>query len=802
MRDVEETRLTTDQLRKRIDESMFAFETTEEVDVLESIIGQKRGESVMEFGLQVDKFGYNVYVAGLSGTGKMTFSRSIVNQFAKNKVQLFDFCYVNNFLNNDKPKMLKLPVGMGRQLKEDMASLVENLQIDIPRTFRDESYQQERNALLREYKNKTNAIIEEINDIAKGYDFMIRHSDGGLFTIPIIEGSPITEEEYAQLDEVTLREMEEKSATLQDEIIDYTKRLRRIEQEMRRSLEQLDKDSVLTAIRFHIDDLKESYHMCKNVLHYLDEVQSDVLKHHTSFTQVKEDNETKQPMQLMMMQQKSDVRKRYEVNLLVNHETTEGAPVVIADNPTFYHLMGKIEYESQMGVMNTHYTKIKSGYLHEANGGYLIIQIKDILMKPYAWDSLKRALLTKEIQIEHMNDHAGVTSTTTLNPEPVPLDVKVVLVGSREIYELLYANDEDFRKLFKIRADFDVEMAASKENMMKLARFIHTHSEKQSLRPFHRSAVARLVEYSMRLSGSQDKLSTRFNEQVEIIYEADTWAQLSNDSIVSANHIQKAIEERAYRNSLYEEKVQESIDHGQILIDTTGDKVGQVNGLAVYHIGQYRFGKPSRITVTTFLGRKGVVNIERESELSGKVHNKGVYILSGYLGETFAQDTPLALTAHITFEQNYGGIDGDSASSAELYALLSSLSDLPLDQGIAVTGSVNQKGEIQPIGGVNEKIEGFYKTCKQQGLTGNQGVIIPKQNMKHLMLAEEIVSAVRDNQFHIYAVQSIEQGIEILTGVPAKHALIKDDYHRDSVFKRVAEKLNNYAKRARENRKY
>ena len=451
-----------------------------------------------------------------------------------------------------------------------------------------------------------------------------------------------------------------------------------------------------------------------------------------------------------------------------------------------------------MGVMSTNFTKIKPGFLHEANGGYIIIQAKDIFCKAYAWEGLKRALLHQNLQIDNMGEHVGLVATTSLMPAPIPLDVKVIIIGNMDIYQILYMYDEDFRKLFKIRADFDVEMNHTLENMTSLASFVHTQCEEHNLRHFDRSAVAKLVEYSSRLAGHKKKLSTRFNQQVEIIYEADTWARMAGSPIVSKEHVEKAIKEKEYRSSLYEEKLQESIDEGSILIDTDGKKIGQVNGLAVYKIGEYHFGKPTRITATTFVGQNGIVNIERESKMSGKIHNKGVYILGGYLGQKFAQKQPLALTAHLAFEQSYGGVDGDSASSTELYALLSCLADVPIDQGIAVTGSVNQKGEIQPIGGVNEKIEGFFTVCKNKGLTGRQGVLIPHQNVVNLMLKDEVIEAVEAGQFHIYAIKTIEEGIEILTGMPAGTMDENGEYEEGSLYWRVTEKLKSYANFAQE----
>lgn len=782
------------QLRKTIDETVFEFETTEEVPKLTSIVGQERGRTVMNFGLNVQKIGYNLYVAGIPGTGKTTFTHSIVEEFAQRKVTLYDWCYVYNFEDAYMPKALQLPVGMGKNLKSDMEDLISDLKVDIPRAFADETYQKERSQILRSYNEKNGAIFEEIDEIAKEYDFMIRQSGSGILTIPVIEGEPISEEQYEKLDQKIINEIEEKSSILQEKVLDYTDILREIEKETKQTLEKLEEKVVLTAVDYHIAALKQKFRSCEDIIIYLDSVLQDIVKHRNSFLEDEQEQEASNPLAAILPpRQKGNITRRYEVNLLVDHSETEGAPVITADNPTFNNLIGKVEYESRMGVMSTNFTKIKPGYLHRANGGYLIIHAKDVFTRNFAWEGLKRALLNEQVQIENLAEQSGMMTTTSLNPDPIPLKLKVILIGDMNLYQLLYHYDEDFRKLFKIKADFDVEMDASLENMTRLASFIHTHCEEHDLLAFHRSAVARIVEYSIRLAGDQKKLSTRFNEQVEIIYEADTWAKLAGDELVTKKHVIKAIREREYRNNLYEEKVQASIEDGSILIDTDGEKVGQINGLAVYHLGQHMFGKPSRITATTFVGKKGIINIERESKLSGNIHNKGVYILGGYLGEHFAQEQALSLTAHLAFEQSYGGVDGDSASSTELYALLSSLSEVPIQQGIAVTGSVNQKGYVQPIGGVNEKIEGFFEVCKKQGLTGKQGVIIPQQNVQNLMLKEEVVEAVELGQFHVYSVARIEEGIEILTGEKAGQRLLDGSYETNTIYAKVANKLKGYA---------
>ncbi len=789
--------LSPSTLRKVADYTNFEFETTEQVPKLANIVGQQRGRAVMSFGLNVHKPGYHLYVSGIEGTGKTSFVNSIVKDFADRETNLFDWCYVNNFEDGHKPRVLKLPVGLGKNLKSSMESLVKDLKTDIPSTFNDENYQKDRTSTIRKFKEKGDQIFKETNKIASDYGFVIKQSGSNILTIPIEEnGQPISEEAYRVMDEKQVQKIEEDSAKLQDIIMDSTKTLRHLEKELKKTLAELDHQIALTAIGYHIDELNKIYKDCSDVINYLKAVQKDLVNNFHSFLGC-EPKQEENPLGAIFKEE-HHVHKKYFVNLLVDNSGTKGAPVITADNPVFYNLIGKVEYENRMGVMSTDFTKIKPGYLHYANGGYIIIQAKDIFSKNLTWEGMKRALLNQRLQIENVGEHTSLIATASINPDPIPLDVKVIIIGNMETYQALYNYDEDFRKLFKIRVDFDVEMDYSQENIIGLASFIHTHCKKHGLRHFDRTAVAKVVEYSSRLAEHQNKLSTRFNQQVEIIYEADTWANIMGDELISAKHILKAIQEKKYRSNLYEEKIQNRIDEGTILIDTDGAKIGQVNGLAVYDLGQYHFGKPTRITATTFVGRNGFINIERESKMSGNLHNKGVYILGGYLGQKFAQKHPLVLTAHIAFEQSYGGVDGDSASSTELYAILSSLAELPIEQGLAVTGSVNQKGKIQPIGGVNEKIEGFYEVCKNKGLTGKQGVLIPHQNVKNLMLQDEVIEAVQDGQFNIYQVKTIEEGIEILTGVPAGLPNEHGEYEKETVYGKVADKLRKFMEIAKE----
>ncbi|PIC69869.1 ATP-dependent protease [Sporosarcina sp. P16b] len=789
--------LRPEQLKKIVDYSSLPFDSTEHVEKLTNIVGQKRARSVMNFGLHVNKPGYNLYVAGIEGVGKTSFVNTVVHDFSEKEATLFDWCYVNNFEDEYKPKVLRLPVGLGKQLQKSMEDLLKDLQVDIPTAFNEENRLKNRSSIIRKYKDQVDQVYKRTNEIAAENGFLLKQSDSTVATIPMGEdGNPISEEAYKKLTEEQRAAIESNSVKLQEIILEATESILRFEQDLKKSLAGFDHQTAITTIDFHIDEVKKIYKDCPEVIHYIKAVRKDLKNNFQIFLSTPTTKEDKQLGRLF--NDENQALKKYTINVLVDHSETTGMPVISADNPTFYNLMGKVEYENRMGVMSTDFTKIKPGYLHNANGGYLLIQAKDIFSKSQAWEGLKRALLIHKLQIENIGEHASVIATASVNPDPIQLDVKVIIIGNMDIYQALYHHDEDFRKLFKIRVDFDVEMKYNQENIAGLVSFIHTHGKKYGLRHFDSSAVAKIIEYSSRVAGDQYKLSTRFNLQVELLYEADAWAGIMGDDLVTAKHIEKAIQEKRYRSNLYEEKIQASIDEGSILIDTTGEKIGQVNGLAVYDLGQYHFGKPSRITATTFMGKKGFVNIERESQMSGNTHNKGVYILGGYLGQKFAQKYPLVLTAHIAFEQSYGGVDGDSASSTELYAILSSLAEIPIHQGLAVTGSVNQNGEIQPIGGVNEKIEGFYNVCKNKGLTGKQGVLIPHQNVKNLMLNDEVIESVRDGQFHIYKVRTIEEGIEILTGIPAGHPNEQGDYDRETVYGKAATKLRMFMEFARE----
>ncbi|NLM46857.1 MAG: AAA family ATPase [Firmicutes bacterium] len=781
--------LKPEELRFHCDPAQFEFETTETVAPLEGIIGQERAVRAMEFGLTIKRHGYNIFMTGQTGTGKNSYAQTLVSEMATKEEVPPDWCYVYNFADPGHPKALCLPSGRGSVFVREMEELVEALKQEIPKAFDADDYERQKAEHFRRFQEKRSQLLEQVAQMAEEQGFILKRASTGFVTVPLVDGREITNEEYEQLPEDVKENLERKSSELQLSALKIIRQVQAAEKEMKERIKELENRIGLFAVGYLIDELMERYADYPDVLAYLEAVSKDVLENLDDFR-----TEQTEEVPFPWLRRREDPGFKYRVNLVVDNKDTRGAPVIVENNPTYYNLIGRVEYENKLGMVTTDYTMIKAGSLLKANGGYLILQARDVLTNPGAWDGLKRVLKTREVVLENLGEQAGLLAMSTLRPQPIPISVKVILVGSPELYQLLYDLDEDFRKLFKIKADFDTEMNASRERMTQMASFIASHAEKEGVRHFDRTGVARLVEYSARLADHQEKLTTRFNEIVEIIYEADAWAALEGCKLISGSHVQKAIAEKIYRSDKYEEKMLEQQAEGTQLLDLDGARVGQVNGLSVLNSGDYVFGRPSRITAVTYLGREGIVNIERETKMSGRIHDKGVLTLSGYLAAKFAQKIPLSLSASITFEQLYSGVDGDSASSAELYAILSSLSGLPLRQDIAVTGSVNQFGEIQPIGGVTYKVEGFFKACKLRGLTGRQGVIIPVQNIKHLNLNDEVVEAVKAGQFHIYPVATVEEGIEILTGVSAGEPDAEGNYPPETVFGRVAAKLAAYNK--------
>ncbi|MGW8250398.1 MAG: Lon protease family protein, partial [Anaerolineales bacterium] len=607
---------------------------------------------------------------------------------------------------------------------------------------------------------------------------------------PIIKGEVVTPEQFNELEEERRKEIENKQSELQDEMRETIRKVQGLQQEAKEEIRKLDKEVVGYSVAHLIERLKEKYADLEEIVDFLEQVQQDILKNVEELKQAEQLEEAQQQNPLLAMQSSNKPSyDQYRVNLIVDHCDTKGAPVVVESNPTYSNLVGRIEHQAQFGALVTNFNMIKAGALHQANGGYLIIDARDVLTKPLAWDGLKRALKEKKITIESMYQAYGAISTRTLDPEPIPLDEKVVVIGSPMIYYLLYSLDEDFRELFKVKADFSVQMDWTDDAVDEYAQFIGTICKEEGLKHFAPSGVAKIIEQSSRMIADQRKLATQFGDIVDLIRESSYWAGQNGNRYVQEEDVRQAIDEKIYRSNKLEERIQEMIEDETILIDTQGEVAGQVNGIAVLPLGDYMFGKPSRITARTYVGKAGVVNIDREIELGGRIHNKGVMILTGYLGGQFAMDLPLAFSASITFEQSYEEVEGDSASSAELYALLSSLSGYPVQQNLSVTGSVNQRGQVQAIGGVNQKIEGFFDVCKLSGLTGDQGVLIPQSNVKHLMLREDVVDAVKEGRFHIYPVSTIDQGIEVLTGKEAGERDEDGNYPEGTVYHAVQTRL-------------
>lgn len=788
--------LSYKMLRKECDPKSFKFNDTSELEALEDIIGQERAAKALQFGLKIKTRGYNIFMCGPTGTGKTSYAQNYLKKIAQKAKTPDDWCYVYNFNNPNQPSALNLPAGLGKIFQEDMEDFVKVLQLEISRAFDSEDYEREKTSIAKEYQSRRNGLLEKLNEDAEKQGFKVKTTNAGIYFLPVVEGKTISEEEYGELDEKLKHEITERSNIVQIETIDTIRKIKAVEKEAEEKVAEWENKIALFAVGIHINDLKEKYQDYKKIVDYLENVQEDILKNLDDFREEDYMDEQQQLLIPWIRSAEGSPADKYKVNLLVDNSKLKGAPVIVDFNPTFFNLLGKLEYENEFGTMTTDYTMIKGGLFQQANGGYLVLQAKDVLSNVQAWEALKRVLRTREILIENMKEQMGLVVVSTLKPEPIPVDIKVILVGSEYLYQALYELDEDFKKLFKIKVDFDAEMDRNKENTKKLAKFINSFCKRENTLHFDKTGVAKVVEYSSRLVEDQTKLSTKFNDIVEILCESCAWAEIEGSSLVSATHVKKAICEKINRSNKYDKKILESLEDGTIILDTEGEVVGQINGLTILDIGDYSFGKPARITANTFMGESGIVNVEREVEMSGTSHSKGVLILSGYIGEKFAQEIPLTLTASLCFEQLYGGVDGDSASSAELYAVLSSLADVPIKQSIAVTGSVNQKGEIQPIGGATEKIEGFFELCKIRGLDGRHGVIIPYQNIKNLVLNDEVVTAVKEKKFSVYAVKTIDEGIEILTGMKAGEKGKDGNYPPGTINYLVYEKLKKYAQTA------
>lgn len=800
--------LTADQLRRSCAPTDLAFHSTDELEQLDEIIGQDRATRAIEFGLDIPSYGYNIYALGPAGAGKTTTIAQYLERQAAARPVPNDWGYVNNFLRPDEPLALRLPPGGGRQLRDRFDALLNKLEEQLPKAFESENYEEHRKELVKELDQRRQFVSENMEAFARVRGFAIIQTPMGLLFAPLIDGKAATSEQFQQLPAEEQKAYEAKEPELRAEMEKTLREIKAINDEAASRLQNLDREIAAATIGPGFDELQADYAQWEEVVQYLQEVREHISQHVEGYKSGISDGGREQesnPAALLMGPPES-LFEHYRINVVVDHGGEVGAPVVVETNPTYYNLLGRIEQEAQFGTLVTDYSLIKGGSLLRANGGYLVVDARALLRQPLAYEALKRSLRHQQVKIEELGAQFSLIATTSLSLEPIPLDVKVILIGDPYTYYLLYAYDDEFQKLFKVRADFASQMDWTPENMVKVARFIRTRCAEEALPPFDPSGVAKVIEYSGRLVEDQRKLTTRFAHVADIVREAAYWARSAATAagqppaapiFVTGQDVQRAIDERRYRSSLVEERVREAIVNDTVMIDVAGAKVGQVNGLAVLALGDTMFGKPSRITAKTFLGQAGVVNIEREAKLSGKVHDKGMLIISGYLGGKFAQDKPLSLTATLTFEQSYDGIDGDSASSTEVYVLLSALARLPIQQGIAVTGSVNQHGEIQAIGGATAKIEGFFDVCKEKGLTGQQGVIIPAANALTLMLREDVVEAVAAGQFHIYPVSTVDEGISILTGLPAGERGPDGRFPEGTVNRRVDDALRDLAVRLR-----
>jgi len=791
--------LKAQQLRNRCDPAQFKFETTADLEDPAPVIGQPRAVAAVQFGIGIRREGYHLFAMGPTGVGKYTIVRRFLDKRAAAEEVPSDWCYVHNFQQAHKPHALRFPSGQAEKFSRDMERLTQDLRTAIPAAFETDEYRARRHGIDAEFSERQDTALEEIRQRAAKEEIAMMHTPSGGFAFaPMRHGEPIDPETFAKLPEKERNRIATLIAGFQEELEEIIQQIPKFRREKQHKIRELNRAVTGVVVNALIDELKKEYRELPDVPKYLADVQKDIVDNAEDFREAKEGEQvTLFGMPLPQAQAAETALRRYRVNVLIDHNSSNGAPVIYEDNPSYNNLLGRIEHLQQMGVLVTDFTLVKAGALHRANGGYLIIEALKLLQQPFAWEGLKRALRSGEIRTESLGQMLSLISTVSLEPEPIPLNVKVVLVGERLLYYLLHNLDPDFGELFKVVADFEETMESDVEANLVYAQLIASIARKEGLRRFDRTGVARVIEHSSRLAGDAEKLSIEMQKIADLLREADYWAGQTNRNTVNGDDVQRAIDTQQHRSDRLRKRLQEEVQRGTILIDTAGETVGQVNGLSVFQLGNFSFGHPSRITARVRLGTGKVVDIEREVELGGPIHSKGVLILSGFLAGRFVPDKPLSVSASIVFEQSYAGVEGDSASSAELYALLSALAEVPIKQCLAVTGSVNQHGQVQPIGGVNEKIEGFFDICKARGLTGEHGVIIPAANLRHLMLRNEVIEGVETGKFHIYAVETIDEGIEILTGLSAGKRDEMGKFPDGSINQRVERRLTEFAERAR-----
>ncbi len=759
--DLKNFELPASELRHSCDPAEFSFQTTADLSLRDEVIGQQRAVKAMEFGLSIPNHGYNIFVSGIPGTGRNSIAKSIVKHISVGRPVPDDWCLINNFKDTDQPRAVKLPPGKGREFHRDMEKFIELMMNEIPKVFESKEYEEQKTRISDDLEKAKEALFAETNRRALELAFQLSITRTGIVKTPLLKGRPLQPQDLDTLTPDQRQDIEEREKKVDAEIRDFLSKARQLDKEAHEKIHELNRRIAHFAMGHQLEDLKEKYRINPRIPEYLAEVEEDILNNLKEF--LGQAPELPFPLEGM---DKASFLERYKVNVLVDNSETKGAPVVEEANPTYNNLVGRIERKARFGAFFTNFSMIKSGSVLQANGGYLVLNALDVLRNPFAWEGLKRIIKKNEVKIEDIAELYGFT-TGGIKPEPIPVSLKIIMLGSPWLYYLLYYYDEDFREIFKVKSDFDTQTADSRDEKMRYANFIGNAAKAEGLLPFSGPATAGVVDFAVRLAEKKGKLSLRFSDLTNLIRESSYWAAQAGSAVVQSEHVDKALEEKIFRSNLIEERIQELFTDGTLMVDVTGSVIAQVNGLSVYDIGDFSFGRPSRITARVYLGKAGVLDIEREAKLSGRIHSKGVLILSGYLAGKYAQDKPLSLSASLAFEQSYGEVEGDSASAAELIAIISGTADVPVKQHFAITGSINQKGEIQPIGGVNEKIEGFFAVCKGRGLTGDQGVVIPQLNVKNLMLKKDVVEAVKAGKFRIYAVKTVDEALEILMGLPA-----------------------------------
>lgn len=760
---------------------MLPFKTTEDIEGCSALIGQEKAEKSMKFGVDMKVKGYNIYISGRSGMGRTTYAMETLRRASKRYDTPDDWCYVYNFENEYEPVALNLEPGMGKVFKQDMEYIIEQTIDKIPSEFSSEEYERQKTEMLEDYHNMKNDLIDDLNCSAESYNLQVRVTSTGFAFVPVVGGKPLSEAEYDDLGKDDRDVILKNISAMRMKAIDVLRKLKSMEKESTEKVKALDMEVGSCVIERLTADILRKYKTNDKVFRYIECVKDDILKNLDMFTDgINIHSLTKEQERLL---------SKYKVNLIVDNSDMKGAPVIYETNPTFTNLMGNVEYESNSGTITTDFLMIRAGSILKANGGFLVIKADDILKNYRSWESLKIVISRGKLKIEGIRSQLDLITITSIRPEAIPVDVKVVLIGTEHVYQLLYELDDEFCQLFKVKVEFDTDMERNDENIYKFSMLLGDYCRKKNIRHLDNTAVAALIEYSSRLAGSRKRLTTCMEDVLDIVEESSIWAEASGNRYISGRDVKKAILESKKRINLFEEKIMRGYSDNKIIMDVSGEAVGQINGLAVVETGGSSFGRPYRITASTYMGKSGIINIEREAQMSGNVHNKSVMIISGYIGEKYAKSIPLSLSAHICFEQLYGYIDGDSASVAELYAILSSLSNIPFRQSIAVTGSINQRGEIQPVGGINEKIEGFYRVCKMYGLNKRQGVIIPYRNVDDVLLEDQIIRDIKNGMFHIYAIKNVEEGIEILTGMRAGSADENGIFEKNTFNYCVSQKL-------------